>query len=280
MIRYLLLATLFAAVHAQAQSTLQFDKRFVESEDHWVAFQQDKDGSYPYGFIYIDEQAGLTLNYEGKFTILPNGAFEPKKLDSANIKVRLEANNVKVAFIPVEKFTELGITPFPEWLSAYKKDTGSVSRLFKWGYMYNGWEQCEKALGYLQRANDIDPNYKGLRVEIAFSYNCLGNYEKAAAVLADAIRLEPTDAYTNKELIYALIKSDQLDKASEACQKAMEVCKDKQYNGENCYNLLYTYYTKKDKDNFNHWVKQARKWNSKNEKLIASIESMDKSINQ
>ena len=72
----------------------------MESEDRWVAFQMDKDSSYIYGFIYIDAQAELTFNYEGNFRISEAGSFIPKKIDSTNFKVRLEPNNVKVAFIP------------------------------------------------------------------------------------------------------------------------------------------------------------------------------------
>ena len=50
-----------------AQTNLNFDKRFVECEDHWVTFNMNKDSSYTYGFIYIDEEAGLTFNREGNF---------------------------------------------------------------------------------------------------------------------------------------------------------------------------------------------------------------------
>lgn len=40
------------ATNLKAQTALNFDKRFVESEDKWVALQSDKDSSYMYGFIY------------------------------------------------------------------------------------------------------------------------------------------------------------------------------------------------------------------------------------
>lgn len=129
----LLLILAFFTLAAHGQTTLRFNKRFVESEDKWVAFQKDKDGTYVYGFIYIDAQAGLTLNYEGRFTIAENGTFMPAKLDSTNLKVRLEPNQVRVAFIPEEKFAELQITATPDWLKYYKTDTGSVKRLYRWG---------------------------------------------------------------------------------------------------------------------------------------------------
>ena len=31
--------------------------------------------------------------------------------------------------------------------------------------MYNGWNECEKALTFLEKADKIDPNYNGLQTE-------------------------------------------------------------------------------------------------------------------
>lgn len=280
LMRYFLIFIFFIATNLKAQTLLNFDKRFVESEDEWVAFSPDKDSSYAYGFIYIDEQAGLTLNYEGTFKITPTGQFIPKKLNSTNMKVRLQPNNVLVAFIPESKFQELEITAIPEWLKYYKTDTNSVSRLYHWGFMYNGWNECAKALTFLEKAEKIEPTYKELAVELAYSYNCLGQYDNAASVLKDALKANPQDAYTNKELIYALIKSGQLDKASESCKKAIAICTDKTYNGENCYNLLHTYFVKKDKENFSVWLSETKKWNANNDQLLKSITTMEREMNK
>ncbi|WP_121328580.1 hypothetical protein [Flavobacterium sp. 81] len=70
---------LVVSLHLAAQSNLQFDKRFVQSEDKWVAFPKDSTDNYPYGFIYIDAQAGLTLDYKGTFKIDEKGKFIPEK---------------------------------------------------------------------------------------------------------------------------------------------------------------------------------------------------------
>ena len=278
--KYFILLIIFFTTTATAQTTLNFDKRFVQSEDRWVAFTANEDGSHPYGFIYIDPQAGLTLNYEGTFKILSSGQFVPTKLDSTNMKVRLKANNVLVAHIPESKFEELKIAAVPDWLKYYKTDTNSVTRLYNWGYLYNGWGECAKALTYLQRAEKIDANFKGLGVELAYSYNCLGQHDKAIEVLKDALKSDPTDAYTNKELIYAQMKSGNLDEASKSCKKALSICTDKTYNGENCYNLLRTFYEKEDKSNFNAWLSEAKKWNANNKQLMNSIAAMEKEINK
>jgi tetratricopeptide (TPR) repeat protein len=277
--RYFLLLIALASMRIKAQTPLNFDKRFVECEDKWVAFNKDKDSSYAYGFIYIDAQAGLTLNYEGTFAISATGQFLPKKLDSTNVKYRLQPNNNLVAFIPESKYGELRITAIPEWLKYYKTDTNSVQRLYRWGYLYNSWDQCAKALTYLERAQKIDPRYKGLEVELAYSYNCLQQYDKAVLTLEDALVADPGDAYTNKELVYAQVRSGQLDKAAESCERAIEVCKDQSYNGENCYNLIQSYYMKKDKANFKLWLDVTKKWTANNATMTRNLETMEKEVN-
>jgi len=98
--------------------------------------------------------------------------------------------------------------------------------------------------------------------------------------LQRALKDNPNDAYTNKELVYAQIKSGQLDKASESCKNAIATCTDKTYNGENCYNLLHEYYVRKDKDKFNLWLIEAQKWNAGNERLMKSIEVMKNDLNK
>ncbi len=277
--KFLIILAFVFPVQLNAQGVLHFDKHFVESEDRWVAFKPEKDSAYAFGFIYIDEQAGLTLNYEGTFKIMPSGEFVAHKIDSVNWKVRLEPNNVLVAFIPENKFHELDIPAIPGWLKYYKTDSNSVARLYKWGYMYNGWDECEKALTYLKRAEKIDPNFKGLRVELAYSYNSLGQYDQAIHILTDALKIDSADAYVNKELIYAQIKSGKLENAAKSYRKALAICRDQSYNGENCYNLLHNYFLIKDKEDFNLWLKDAKKWNANNEKIMQSIAAMDNEMN-
>jgi tetratricopeptide (TPR) repeat protein len=274
----LLICLLWITAQASAQTDLKFDKRFVDSEDRWVAFQQGKDGAHVFGFIYIDKDAGLTLNYEGSFTIDETGRYMAKRLDTTNIKVRLKPNDVRVAFIPESRYEELGIDAVPEWLNIYKGDTSSVARLYRWGYLYNSWGECAKALTYLERAYKQYAQFASLAPEIAFSYNCLKQYDKAIPVLQDALQRDPKNAYINKELVYALIKLGRLAEAAESCKQAITNSSDQKYNGENCYNLLYSFYAIDDKDNFHLWLPEAKKWNAKNKDLLDNISIMAKEI--
>jgi len=276
--KYIFLLLTIVVTNLNAQNNLKFDKRFVECEDRWVAFTMDKDSSYAFGFIYIDSEAGLTLNYEGTFKILESGIYSTNKVDTAFIKYRLKPNNVLVALIPENKFEELKIQGIPDWLKFYKTDTSSIERLYRWGYLYNGWNECTKALTYLEQAYKINPKFKGLEVELAFSYNCLGLFDKAIFFLQAALKENPNDAYSNKELVYAQIKSGQLDKAAESCKNAIEICTDKSYNGENCYNLLHEFYINGDKENFKLWLDETKKWTKNNSKISESIKIMENEL--
>jgi hypothetical protein len=44
--KYLFIILTLTVTTLKAQTNLKFDKRFVESEDKWVAFQMDEDSSY------------------------------------------------------------------------------------------------------------------------------------------------------------------------------------------------------------------------------------------
>ncbi|MDA9555607.1 tetratricopeptide repeat protein [Pelobium sp.] len=276
--KYFLILFTLTNLSLKAQTSLDFKKRFLECEDKWVAFQMNKDSSYNYGFIYIDPTAGLTLNYEGTFKINSDFKFIPKKLEKSNVKVRLQASNLQVALIPESKLEELKVNLIPDWLKFYKIDSNSIQRFYNLGYMYNGWNECSKGLTYLLKANEINSEYKGLAVELAFSYNCLEEFDKAIKVLKKALSTNPTDAYINKELIYAQLKSGKLDDASKSCKRALDICKDTSYNGENCYNLLRTFYEKKDKENFKLWLEKTKKWTSSNAELTKSINTMENNM--
>lgn len=276
--KYLLLLFL-VATKLSAQANLNFDKRFVESEDKWVAFQKNEDDSYGYGFIYIDEDAGLTLNYEGTFTINQNGEFTPTKIDRS-IKARLEPNDVLVAFIPEDKFKELKIDAVPDWLKYYKEGENSIERLYKWGFMYNGWNECAKALTFLEKAEKINPKHSQLAVELAFSHNCLKQYNKAESILEKEVKLNPKDAYVSKEYIYTLTKNDNIDKAIKQYKTAAKTIEDKQYDAENCYNILQYFYLKKDKENFNIWHKVISKLDINNEMIKQYASAMNEDINK
>ena len=265
-------------IKSAAQPSLNFNKRFVECEDKWVAFSITKDSTYPYGFIYIDEQAGLTFDLAGFMKIDAIGKFIPGKLDTFSMKYRLEPNNVKIALIPESKFDELGLLPVPDWLEIYKTTNDSVGRMVRWGYFYNHWGESAKALAYLEKAYKLNPGYKNAEFELAFAYNALERFNDAIMVLEKAIVRTPKECLLYKELSYAQIHIEQLEKASESCTKGIRSCDDKKMKAEIAYNLTYSYFSKKDKANFEVWARETKKWADAESIFSKNIALMEKDL--
>ncbi len=267
----------FCAITATAQTNLEFNKRYIDCENRWVALPMSNDNTYVFGFVYIDEEAGLTLNYEGSFKII-QGIFIPTRLDSTSIKYRIEPSNGKVSIIPESKFNELKIPIVPDWLKYYKADTSSAKHFYKLGFIYNLWDECSIALTYLEKAKSIDPEYKALAFEFAYAYNALKQYDKAKIVLESALLSNPDNCYLYKELSFAQLKSGELDKASETCKTGIKKCSDKTLKCEIAFNLAGQYYMNKDLDNFHIWAKETLKWATRGDKYDVNIKNMKKEL--
>jgi tetratricopeptide (TPR) repeat protein len=268
-----------------AQNSLKFDKRNVECENKWVAFPMAKDSTYSFGFIYIDYQAGLTLEFEGSFKIAANGTFtksnNPKEQKVGFNKVRLKPNRTAIAEIPETKFKELGIIKEPEWLYIYKGDENSVSQMYRWGFLYNSWNEVAKGLTYLEKANKIDPDFKGLQTELAFSYNALGNFDKAEKALIKAIKKDPKDCYTYKELAFTQTKLAQLDNVAATFQKMTTICDgDTTYLQETAYNLAYEYFKVKNKAKFDNWKAVTKKLAKSENQYTNNLDLMEADWNK
>ena len=196
------------------------------------------------------------------------------------MKVRLKPNNVLVARIPENKFGELQISAVPEWLRFYKNDTNSVQRLYRWGYLYNGWGECARALTYLERAGKIDPKFKGLAVELAFSYNCLQQYERSEQILEAEIKVNPADAYVNKEYVYTLVKSGKIDKAESQFEKTIVGLADKRFHAENSFNIMQYFFAKKNREKFLKWYDILLKQPNENKMIAQYADAMKSEMNK
>jgi tetratricopeptide (TPR) repeat protein len=278
--KYLLLLIALITTNLNAQNILKFDKRNVQCENKWIARQMDKDSIYTFGFIYIDSQAGLTFNYEGKFKVDNKGKFNRIKEEPISLKQRLVPNRIALAEIPEDKFKELTIEKEPSWMKFYKGDVNSVEHLYRWGYMYNGYEEIEIALTYLEKAEKINPNFKGLQTELAFSYNALGDFDKAELALQKELITNPNDCYTLKELAYTNTKSKHFEKAKATFDKMVVACSEKKYIQETAHNLAYEYYKIKDKEKFAFWKKEADKWVQTKNNLSDNLDKMEAELDK
>lgn len=274
--QFLILAFLFSG-SLHAQTLLNFDRRVIDCQNQWVVFQP-KNGAYDYGFVYFDIAAGLTLQYKGNFVISANGIFVQKTvIDTgkiASVKIRLQPSNWKVAIFPPSRYQDLHITGTPDWLKFYQTDTSSVGSLYHYGFLYNAWDESRRALSYLERAQAVDSNYKGLEFELGYAHNALEQYDKALPVLERALQSAPNDCYLYKELSYAQMHLGQLDEAVVSCQKGITYCSDKAMKAEIAFNLCYQYYLRKDKDKFVAWANEVTKWATTGDRFSSNVEKM------
>ena len=258
----LLISTGTKKTFAQSQQAdLTFNKKLIESLDKWVALPMSKDSTYTYGFIYLDDVAGLTFHNEGTFKIIDHKLINVNKRSMMQRLIeRISPSNLKVAVIPNGKFKELEILKSPDWLkNYYSQGPNSLSHLFRLGNTYNHWSDPASALPYLEAVKKINPNYKGLAYEFAYSYNALKQYDKALEILADAIKINPKDCDLYKEVMYAQMNLKEIDRAMETVKTALTVCNDKASREPMLRDLVYYYFNKKDKEQFKIWAEKAKK---------------------
>lgn len=252
---FILIISFFISICCAAQDKLNFNSKPIDCEDKWVVFPSDSSGSYNYGFVYMDNQAGLTFDFAGSFKINSNGKFLISKNEAeSSMKFRLQPNKSLVAIIPESYFVEFNISKTPDWLNAYQEGENATNRLFRWGFTYNLWNECAKGLTYLEKVKKIDPNYKGLKTEIAFSYNCLNQPQNAINILKEVIKQTPDDAYAYKELLYSQVHNNQLPDAIKTYYKIEKDIIDKTYKSENAFNILCAFYSQNNLKKFNEWI--------------------------
>jgi len=257
--RYFIWIFLLFTLTATAQTSLKFDARFIDAENKWVVLPINKDSVYTYGFVYLDNVAGLTFHLDGSYKISSEGKIiNTKQPITEIIKQRLPASNLKVAVIPSSMFNDLQIKQLPDWLKFYKDGDADVNRMFMLGLTYNAWNESEKALTYLLKVQQNNPKQSGLNYELAFAYNALKQYDKAISIVEEALKTDSKNCELYKELLYAQMNLKYIDKAMESNKLALNVCTDKNFRSKMLRDLLYYYYSKKDKEQFKFWAEKAK----------------------
>lgn len=271
--KYIFMFLLLWSIGSKAQTELQFNQSLINCEDKWVTFPMNKDSTYNFGFIYLDNQAGLTLNVEGTFKIDENGKYIARKINNSMVKHRIPPTKVLVAHIPASKFADLQIQNTPDWLKGYKTDENDVHRLFRLGFVYNQWDLADRALVYLEKVKAIDPKYNGLILEFAFAYNVLKQYDKAVFLLKQAIIGNPKDCLLHRELVYAQLNIKLTD-AEETYKNADKDCSDSTSKSEMAYNIACHYYLLKNKQKFNYWADEIKKYSKTGDQFAKKLTLM------
>lgn len=270
-----ILFAFFLLISIKSSAQLTFDKKILDCENKWVAFPEEYGGLYKYGFIYVDSQTGLTFEYRGNLKIDSNGKIKafPNEENSV-IKMPINPSKMLIALIPEANFEQLKISKNPASLSFNKLKEGSIEQLYSWGSIYNAWGEYQKGMELLEKASKINSEYKGLDVQLAYSYNRLTQFKKAIELLKKALAVNPTDAFLNKEYIFALVNNQQLEAAIDRYKNSLEVCPDKTYIAESAFYILQGYFYKIDKKNFDKWLAQTEIVMSSNEQIKKIVEQM------
>jgi tetratricopeptide (TPR) repeat protein len=272
--KYFALLLICFAINADAQNNLTFNKQFTDCNNKWVALKTAKDSVFGFGFIYMDESAGLTAHEGGTFRLTKDNKYiASKRPDYAMKTVRLDGMHNTVALIPADMLKQLDLPAEPAWLSSYKADTTSANWLFRWGLSYNANNQIDKALYYLDRVKKIDPNYHGLAYEYIFAYNATRQFDKAIELLNGALKEDPKSANYLKELLFAYVHSGKMDKAEETYKKAVAVSGIDE-KSEMAFNVLSAYLMQKNKEKSKIWIDDIQTWLPTTDRYYASFQKM------
>ncbi len=252
---------------------LNFDTRFFDAVDKWVAFEKNGDQKeYGYGFIYIDEDAGFTFDYTSDFKITDEGFENIPREFQGMFKSRLTANTANVHILTDRQIAQLQLPAQPEWLEVYKRNENELSYLVKIGSSYNHVGASINALKPLSQVYAVNPHYEGVEFELAYAYNATENYEKAFEVLTKAIGKDPKNFLFFKELGFASLRMGKIEKAEETYKKGIALSNDNQQKSEMAFNLTHSYFLSKNKSKFDEWEKVTRKYMEKDSQLSQYID--------
>jgi len=241
---------------AKAQTDLKFDKKLLDCEDKWVVIPTIQDSSYVYGFVYLDNFAGLTFKSEGIFSVR-NGVYEPKK--AKEFKFRISPTKDLVALVPEGRFSVLNLSEKPEWLPFFKDKSQSTDRLFSLACTYNLWGEFDRALEYLDRVSLRDDQYPGLYIQRVNAENQLAMKE-----LGKPTRplLFATDKYCDyyKQTVFDKTNAGRLKEAEETYYESLPQCPNEGYKAEMAYYILFQYYKIKNSEKFKNWSMEVDRW--------------------
>lgn len=243
---------------------LNFNTRFFDAVDKWVAFEKNGDQKeYGYGFIYIDEDAGFTFDYTSDFKITDEGFENISREFQGMFKSRLTANTANVHILTDRQIAQLQLPAQPEWLEVYKRNENELSYLVKIGSSYNHVGASINALKPLSQVYAVNPHYEGVEFELAYAYNATENYEKAFEVLTKAIGKDPKNFLFFKELGFASLRMGKIEKAEETYKKGIALTNDNQQKSEMALNMTHSYFLLKNRAKFDEWEKITKKYMEK-----------------
>lgn len=250
----LLFAILHLAYGQEAKPV--FDTKFYDARDQWVLFDKNEgESTYTLGLIYIDPQGGYTFRYEAAIEMNDGQLVQLPRLDSSEIKMRLDRKTEDVSLVSPTQIEAFGLEREPDWLQAFRNNQEFISHRVGVGSAMNGAGASHLALPILLNAYHEDPHYPGLQYEIGYAYNATGSFYKAVMILNQAIESEPQNFWYYRELGFALKHLNNLSEAEKAYKKGIELTSDGFQRAEMAINMAQSYFHLKDRAKFDEWKK-------------------------
>ena len=259
----------------------KFETKYYDAVDKYVSFpKKEKDTTYAYGFIYIDQMAGITFRYEGDFKILSGKLISSKKNSNSMMIYRLNGRTSNVCLLDESQIKNLELPNPPKWLDAYKVNESSVEYLRDIGNHLNHAGGVESALVPLLKAYKIEPHLKGLEFELAFSYNALKKFDKAIEILEIALKNNPNSYRFYKELGYSYMNLEKTKMAEETYLKGIKISTSDFEKSEMCINMAQGYFRQKNEIKFNEWSERTLKYAKEGSQYAKYIEYFKKEWNK
>lgn len=263
-----LLTSSLAAGDPPKSPTLNYNVHMSDCENHWVAlYHKPDDSDYTYGFVYIDPQAGFTVQYGGRFTINANGKYDlapnPLPPDKMSLKIRLDQNGI-AALLPPEALAELGLPEKPDWLKFYEDKADPITHKVNWGFFYNSIGDSRRALDYLESAYKERPDAPRVVFELTYAYNATGRPQDAIRVAKGEFAKTPKDELLCREMAFAYLSLKSYRDAIGQYQTCIELCSDSESGmaekSELAMNLSAAYGALSDTTNRDAWFEKAKSW--------------------
>lgn len=260
---------------------LKFNTEYYDAVDEWVAFpKKEVDTSYAFGFIYIDEQAGFTFDYNSDFIVTKEGLKKLPRPFESSLKSRLSRNTIDVAILSDEQRAELKLPETPKWLAIYKDNSDEPDYLKNIGLHYNAAGASNLALKPLLKAYEMQPHLDGLEFELAFAYNALKQFKQAVEILESAIENDPNNFLFYRELGFSFLSLGQIEKAEMNYQKGIKLTDNKSQIAEMAVNMALIYFRQKNVEKFNEWAKLTRENSERGSRFTQLIDAWEENLNK
>lgn len=251
-------------------TNLEFDTKYYNAEDKWVAFpKSDKDSSHSYGIIYFDERRGFTFRFRGRFKV------EEEKLIKQNLTAQevdrgknlygnlyyLRPGTKLVCVLNENQVQSLNLPIKPEWLNHYHKDSVNIEYKFRLGLELKRAGAYGLALKRLLEAYEIDPHYEYLEMHLSEVYNNLGRYKEAIEILQKAIKNDsqrPVILYSY--LTYSLVKLDKIDEAEKITYEGVKILETDNNKFSVAAQMALEFSILGNQDKFDEWISIAIKF--------------------